>query len=74
VKNKSYKLCERRSHHKYASVQVPTSSTIFELVNKLHSTGFYLEKKYIMQNIVLIEEKPEDTGDRLGHFPHESQT
>jgi hypothetical protein len=43
-------------------------------VNKVHSTGSFSGKKYIRQNIVLTEEKPDEFGDRLGHSPHESQT
>jgi hypothetical protein len=47
-----------KSHcFKYPDVQGPASSMIYELVNKGHSIGPFLNKKYIRQNVVLTEEK-----------------
>jgi hypothetical protein len=53
---------------KYPDVRVPASSTIFELVKKVRSTGSILDKKYTGQNVVMLDE----SGARLEHSPRKS--
>jgi hypothetical protein len=66
VKNKSCTL--HRFCHKYPGVQVPASSTIFKLVNKVHLTGPFTDEKYIRQNAVLNKENPDEAGARSEHL------
>jgi hypothetical protein len=72
VKKKSYKLCTRRFRRRYPGVHIPATSTILRLVKIVHSTGSFLDKKYIRQNAVLTEELPDKTGARLEHSPRKS--
>jgi hypothetical protein len=53
MKNISYKSCKRRFCHKHPGEKVAASSTTFELVKKVRSTGSFLHKKYNRQNAVL---------------------
>jgi hypothetical protein len=45
-------------------IRIPASSAIFELVNKVHTYGSFLDKKYTRRNTVLIEERLHKIGAR----------
>jgi hypothetical protein len=45
---------------------------ILGLVEKVRSTGSFLDKKYTRQNAVLTKETPDRTGARLEHSPRKS--
>jgi hypothetical protein len=53
---------------------VPATLTAFELVNKVRSTGSFLDKKYARQNTVLTDEKLDETEARSEHSPRKSLT
>jgi hypothetical protein len=72
VKKKFYKQCKRRIRRKYPLVRVQASSTIFELVKQVLSTGSFLDK-YSRQNAVLTEEMLDKIGARLENSPRKSQ-
>jgi hypothetical protein len=56
------------------SIGVPSSSTIFECMKKVHSTASFLDKKYTRENAVLTEEKLDEIGAGLEHLPCKSFT
>jgi hypothetical protein len=56
-------------HYKYTDIWVSAYSTILKPVNKLHSTGSSLGKKYTKQDTVLTNKKATESGARLEHPP-----
>jgi hypothetical protein len=74
IKNKSYKLHERVFCHKYPGVWARALLAIFEFMMKMHSTGLFLDRKYVRQNAVLTKEKLDETEVRIKHSPHMSMT
>jgi hypothetical protein len=72
VKKKSYKSCKRWFRRRYPGVRIPASSTILRLVEKVRSTGSFLDKKCTRQNAVLTEETLDEIGARLEHSPRKS--
>jgi hypothetical protein len=67
MKEKCCKLCKRMFCHKCVGVRVPASSVVFELVKTVCSTGSFIDKKYAIQNAVLMEEILHKIGARLEH-------
>lgn len=70
VIDKSYKSCKRKFCCQYPGVWVQASSTIFELVKKLCSTGYLL---YNTPDRHCTREKHDKIRGRLEYLPHKPQ-
>jgi hypothetical protein len=76
---KSYKKCHKKLRSWFPSVSVPYKSTIYQLENKVQTTGFLLWKKQVTL-YALSEETLYDTGvcsqvcskKSLGWLSHEN--
>jgi hypothetical protein len=72
VKYGSARNCRGEFRRKFRDEWVPSRQTIHNLVNKLRSTGFLIDKKQKYKRRVLTEEKLDDTGARPEHTPRKS--
>jgi hypothetical protein len=52
--------------------EFPANKQFIILLNKLRTTGLFIEKKQKHTRRVLTEEKLDDTGARLEHTPRKS--
>jgi transposase len=68
VKHGSAGKCRR----KFRDETVPSRQTIHNLVNKLRTMGFLIDKETKYKHRVLTEKKLDDTGARLEHTPGKS--
>jgi transposase len=57
--------CRRKFGRKFRGERIPSRQTNHNLVNKLRTTGFLIEKKRKHKRRVLTEEKLEEIGARL---------
>jgi hypothetical protein len=64
--------CAGKCRRKFRDERVPSTHTIHNLVNKLRTTGFLIDKKQKHNRRVLTEEKLDDTEARLEHTPIKS--
>jgi hypothetical protein len=71
VKYGSAEKCRRKFRRKFRDERVPSRQTIHNLVNKLRTTGFLIDKKTKHKRRVLTE-KLDDMGARLEHTPRKS--
>jgi transposase len=65
VKYRSAGKCQRKFCHKFCGERVPSKKRIHNLVNKLRTTGFLIDKKTKHKRRVLTEEKLDEIGARL---------
>jgi hypothetical protein len=65
VKYRSARKCRRKFRLKFCGARVPSRQTIHNLVNKLRTTGFLIDKKTKHNHQVLTEEKLDEIGARL---------
>jgi transposase len=65
VKYGSAGKCRQKFRRKFRGERVPSRQTIHNLVNKLRTTGFLIDKKTKHKGRVLTEEKLDETGARL---------
>jgi hypothetical protein len=63
--------CRRKFRRKFRDESVPSRQTIHNLVNKLRTTRFLIDKKTKHKRRVLTE-KLDDIGARLEHTPRKS--
>jgi transposase len=64
--------CRRKFQRKFHAERVPSRQTIHNLVNKLRTTGFLIDKKTKHKHRGLPEEKLDEIGARLEHTPRKS--
>jgi transposase len=57
---------------KFRDERVPSRQTIYNVVNKLRTTGLLIDKKQKHKRRVLTGEKLDDIGARLEHTPSKS--
>jgi hypothetical protein len=57
--------CAGKCRRKFRGERVPSTLTIHNLVNKLRTTGFLIDKKTKHNHQVLTEEKLDEIGARL---------
>jgi Fe2+ transport system protein FeoA len=65
VKYGSAGKCRRKFQRKFHGERVPSRQTIHNLVNKLRTMGFLIDKKTEHKRRVLTEEKLDEIGARL---------
>jgi transposase len=65
VKYGSACKCRQKFRRKFRGERVPSRQTIHNLVNKLRTTGFLIDKKTKHKRRVLTEEKLDEVGARL---------
>jgi hypothetical protein len=71
-KEKIYRKCIRKFHHKYPDSLVPTESCVSKPVRKWRTTSSVCDIKKQSQRIVLTEEKVRDIEARLQISPRKS--
>jgi transposase len=72
VKYGSAGKCRRKFRSKFRDERVPSRQTVYNLVNKLTTTGLLIDKKAKHTRRVLTEEKLDDIGARLERTPRKS--
>lgn len=73
VKSGCVRTVRRRFAHKFKNVTIPHRKTIHAIVNKVRQTGSLLDKRRtVSKRRVLTEEKLDEIGARLEHFPQKS--
>jgi hypothetical protein len=65
VKYGSAEKCQQKFWRKLCGERVPSRQTIHNLVNKLRTTGFLIDKKTKHKCRVFTEEKLDEIGARL---------
>ena len=71
-KNNSTSCAGREFIETYCNAVPPSRSTIQRLLNKFETIGTVLDKKHSQTQMVLTEEKLNETGDNLEHSPQKS--
>jgi hypothetical protein len=72
LKYGSARKCRRKFRRNFRDERIPSRQTIHNLMNKLRTSGQFIDKKQKHKRRVLTEEKVHDTGIRLEHTPRKS--
>jgi transposase len=73
VKYESAGKCWQKFQRRFRDERVPSRQTIYNLVNKLRTTGLLIDKKQKHKRRVLTVEKLDDTRARLEHTARKLQ-